>query len=987
MEPTKPSDQPSGGKPTPLSQERSPAAGPGSCPGGGPGVPAAPTCGDERIFVQGARQHNLKNLNVCVPRDKLVVVTGLSGSGKSSLAFDTIYAEGQRRYVESLSAYARQFLEQMEKPDVDAIEGLPPTIAIHQRRGGFSPRSTVATATEIHDYLRLLYARAGTAFCPRCGKEIRQQRTEQIVDHVLSLASGTRLVILAPLVRGQRGEHKDVIRNIVADGFVRVRIDGHMHEVRDVPDLAKSKRHTIEAVVDRLVVKEASRARLTDSVEQALRMTDGLAVVSHELPSGDWKNVLYSERYACTRCNISFEELTPRLFSFNSPYGACPRCHGLGTCLEFDEDLIIPDEDRSLAEGAVAPWREGPRRYRAFYQEALARFVRDFGVDGDRPVGELPRRVREVLLHGGTLPRKGGDTAEAPEAWEGVLPSLRTLAEDSRSAYVQRWLEGFMSEQPCPACRGARLRPEALAVRVSDRAIHEITAMSVDEASRFFESMRLEGEKQTITRQVLLEIRNRLKFMQDVGIGYLTLDRSSDSLSGGEAQRIRLATQVGSGLVGVCYVLDEPTIGLHARDNRRLLATLARLRDLGNTVLVVEHDEDTIRAADYILDMGPGAGEHGGQIVAQGTLEEIERAPDSLTGRYLAGCVTIPVPKKRRRTSRKRVVQVLGARANNLKNIDIAIPLGCLVCITGVSGSGKSTLVAQTLVPALRRKLYGSREKPGAHRRLAGADRVDRVIEIDQSPIGRTPRSNAATYTKVFDLIRRVFAQTREAKVRGYRPGRFSFNVKGGRCEACQGQGVRKVEMHFLPDVYVTCKECKGSRFSRETLEIAYRARSIADVLEMRVSEAVKFFENFPRIVEQLATLEAVGMGYITLGQNSTTLSGGEAQRVRLAAELGKRSTGRTLYVLDEPTTGLHFADIQRLLDVLNRLVDLGNTVLVVEHNYEVIKSADWVIDLGPEGGDLGGYAIAQGTPEAVSQVQASYTGQYLKHYLDGRSA
>ena len=962
-----------------------------------PTAPApVPGNGDECILVQGARQHNLKNLNVCIPRDKLVVVTGLSGSGKSSLAFDTIYAEGQRRYVESLSAYARQFLEQMEKPDVDAIEGLPPTIAIHQRRGGFSPRSTVATATEIHDYLRLLYARVGTPFCPKCGREIRQQRTEQIVGHVLGLASGTRLMILAPLVRGQRGEHKDVIRSIVADGFVRVRIDGHMHEVRDVPDLAKSKRHTIEAVVDRLVAKEASRARLSDSVEQALRMSDGVVVVSHELASGEWKSVLYSERYACTRCNISFEELTPRLFSFNSPYGACPRCHGLGTYQEFDESLILPDEERTLAQGAIAPWKAGPRRYRMFYLEALARFVRDFGVDENTPIEDLPRRVREALLYGGQAARPpsdgapsrgGGAREDVAEPWEGVLPSLRRLSETAKSTYVRRWIEGYMSEQPCPACKGARLRPEAQAVRVGDRAIHEVTAMSIDAAAQFFASLQLDAEKQTIARQVLFEIRNRLRFMQDVGIAYLTLDRSSDSLSGGEAQRIRLATQVGSGLVGVCYILDEPTIGLHARDNRRLLGTLERLRDLGNTVLVVEHDEETIREADYILDMGPGAGEHGGEVVAQGTLRQIELAPQSLTGRYLAGCVTIPVPGKRRRASRKRAIQVLGARENNLKDLDVAIPLGCLVCVTGVSGSGKSTLVAQTLVPALRRKLFGSREKPGAHRRLTGVDRIDRVIEIDQSPIGRTPRSNAATYTKVFDLVRRVFAQTREAKVRGYGPGRFSFNVKGGRCETCQGQGVRKVEMHFLPDVYVTCQECKGMRFSRETLEIAYRTKSIADVLEMRVSEALGFFENFPRIVEQLATLDAVGLGYITLGQNSTTLSGGEAQRVKLAAELGKRSTGRTVYVLDEPTTGLHFADIQRLLDVLNRLVDLGNTVLVVEHNFEVIKSADWVIDLGPEGGDAGGQIVAEGTPEDVAKVAVSYTGQYLTRYLKGNGA
>jgi excinuclease ABC subunit A len=934
--------------------------------------------GDETIVVQGARQHNLKNLDFVIPRDRLVVVTGLSGSGKSSLAFDTIYAEGQRRYVESLSSYARQFLEQMEKPDVDAIEGLPPTIAIHQRRGGFSPRSTVATATEIHDYLRLLYARVGTAYCPKCGKEIRQQRPEQIVDAVLALPSGTRLMVLAPLVRGQRGEHKDVIRSIVADGFVRVRVDSVLYEVRDVPDLAKSRRHTIEAVIDRLVAKEAARSRLTESVEQALRMSDGIVIVCHETPGGDWANTLYSERYACVKCNVSFEELTPRLFSFNSPYGACPQCHGLGTVLEFDEDLIVPDADRSLAHGAVAPWREGPRRYRGFFKEALARFVRDFGVDETRPLAKLPKRVAQALVHGGRPRTKGS------EEWEGVLPALRRLGETARSVHVRRWLQEFMTEQRCPACRGARLRPEARAVQVAGRTLHEITALSVDEAAALFEGLRLDPVREEIARQVLAEIRHRLRFMQDVGIAYLTLDRSSDSLSGGEAQRIRLATQVGSGLVGVCYVLDEPTIGLHARDNRRLLDTLLRLRDLGNTVLVVEHDEETIRAADYILDMGPGAGAHGGEIVAAGTLADILASPQSLTGRYLAHLETIPVPKKRRKASRRKAITLRGARENNLRAIDVSIPLGCLVCVTGVSGSGKSTLVAQTLVPALRRKLYAARIKPGAHRGLAGADQVDRVIEVDQSPIGRTPRSNAATYTKVFDMIRRVFAATREAKVRGYGPGRFSFNVKGGRCEACQGQGVNKVEMHFLPDVYVTCQECGGTRFARETLEILYRHKSIADVLEMRVSEAVAFFENFPRITEQLATLDAVGLGYIALGQNSTTLSGGEAQRVKLAAELGKHATGRTLYVLDEPTTGLHFADIRRLLDVLNRLVDLGNTVVVVEHNFEVIKSADWVIDLGPEGGDAGGLIVAQGPPELIARCAESHTGRYLKAYLNG---
>jgi len=975
---------------------------PADADGVGPGGPAPPhaprtgeaaappppaAVGDEAIRIHGARQHNLKNLDLAIPRDRLVVITGLSGSGKSSLAFDTIYAEGQRRYVESLSAYARQFLEQMEKPDVDAIEGLPPTIAIHQRRGGFSPRSTVATATEIHDYLRLLFARVGTAYCPTCGREIRPQRAEQIVDRVMGLPRGTRLMVLAPLVRGQRGEHKDVIRNIVADGFVRVRIDRQMYEIREVPDLDRRRRHTIEAVVDRLIVKKPARDRLADSVRQALRMSDGLVVICHETPSGEWTNTLYSERYACTKCNVSLEELTPRLFSFNSPYGACPECHGLGTLQALDEDLIVPDPDRSLAGGAIAPWHRGPRRYRSFYGEALDHFVREFGVDKTAPFRKLPKRVRKVLLRGGTLKRAAG-SGPAPDAeWEGVIPSLERLGQETRSASVKRWLGAFMSPQPCPACGGARLRPEARAVRIDEKPIHEITAMSIQEAAAFFEGLRLAGAKQTIARQVLAEIRNRLRFLLDVGVEYLTLDRSSDSLSGGEAQRIRLATQVGSGLVGVCYVLDEPTIGLHARDNHRLLGTLCRLRDLGNTVMVVEHDEDTIRTADHIVDMGPGAGARGGRVVTQGTVEEVSASPDSLTGHYLAGHEAIAVPETRRRARKRHSVRLYGAAENNLQKINVTVPLGCLVCVTGVSGSGKSTLVTQTLVPALKRRLYASRVKPGAHRRLSGVEKIDRVIEIDQSPIGRTPRSNAATYTKVFDHIRRVFARTREAKVRGYGPGRFSFNTRGGRCEACQGQGVRKVEMHFLPDVYVTCKACKGTRFNRETLEIAYRGKTIADVLRMRVSEAVRFFENFQRIVHKLETLQAVGLGYIELGQNSTTLSGGEAQRVKLSAELGKRSTGKTLYVLDEPTTGLHFADIQRLLDVLNRLVDMGNTVLVVEHNYEVIKSADWIIDLGPEGGADGGRIVAEGTPEDVAQSQESHTARYLARHLNGETS
>jgi excinuclease ABC subunit A len=943
---------------------------------------------DTSIWVQGARTHNLKNLTVRIPRDKLIVVTGLSGSGKSSLAFDTVYAEGQRRYVESLSAYARQFLQQMEKPDVQAIEGLPPTIAIQQRRSSFSPRSTVATATQIHDFLRLLYARVGTAYCPKCGREIRQQRPEEIVSRVLRLPRGTRLMVLAPLVRGQRGEHKEVLRGVVADGFLRVRVDGRMHEARDVPDLSRGRRHTIEAVVDRLVAKPAARGRLAESVETALRMSDGLVLVSHETERGSWRHTLYSERYACTKCDISFEELTPRLFSFNSPYGACPTCHGIGTVAEFDEDLIVPDPEKSLAEGALAAWRSGPRRYRRFFEDAMDRFVRDFQVDPDTPFEDLPKRKRKALLRGGKPPRKGRDaTGRSAERWEGVIPSLRDLNEPDASARIKRWLRQFMTRQPCPDCRGARVRDEARAVRLGGKAIHEICAMSVDGAATFSAELELTARQTEIARQVLAEIRTRLRFMQDVGIGYLTLDRTADSLSGGEAQRIRLATQVGSGLVGVCYILDEPTIGLHARDTQRLMATLVKLRDLGNTVLVVEHDEATIRGADHVIDMGPGAGAHGGKIVAEGPPAHISESEGSLTGQYLDHRLRIPVPERRRKASRRRAVRVVGARENNLRNLMVSFPLGSLVCVTGVSGSGKSTLVTQTLAPALRRKVTGSREKPGAHRHLVGYEKIERVIEIDQSPIGRTPRSNAATYTKVFDRIRRVFAKTREAKVRGYGPSRFSFNVKGGRCEACQGQGVLKLEMNFLPDVYVTCRDCGGTRYNRETLEITYRGRTIADVLDMRVAEALEFFDSFPRIVALLGTLDAVGLGYIALGQNSTTLSGGEAQRVKLAAELGKRSTGRTLYVLDEPTTGLHFADIQRLLDVLNRLVDMGNTVVVIEHNYEVIKCADWVIDLGPEGGEEGGRVVASGPPEKIAAAEDSYTGRYLAAHLNGEES
>jgi len=932
------------------------------------------------IHIFGAREHNLADIDVSIPREKLVVVTGLSGSGKSSLAFDTIYAEGQRKYVESLSAYARQFLEQMQKPNVEHIEGLPPTIAIEQRSAGSNPRSTVATTTEIYDYLRLLFARIGTPYCYKCGKQIHSQPVSKIVDTVLSWPEGGRIMILAPLVRGQKGVHKEVFQRIQKEGFVRVRLDGVIYDIREVPSLEdqKYKKHTIEAVIDRLVVKPQVRTRLADSIELGLKLADGLVIVTRESGDDKWQDELFSEKYACPDCGVSLAELEPRMFSFNSPYGACRECDGLGTILEFDPDLIVPDPNLSLSKGAIDAWRHCGKRMNIYYARLLRRFCRNFSVSPDTPFKELPAKIRTILMNGTTARDEN-----TYGAWfEGVIPNLNYRWENTSSDFVKEQLHKYLSEQPCRACGGGRLRPEALAVKIADKNIQAITAMSIEQAYDFFENLDLSGEKRLIAEQVLKEIRHRLTFMVDVGLGYLTLDRKSGTLSGGEAQRIRLATQVGSGLVGVCYVLDEPTIGLHQRDNAKLIRTLKRLRDLGNTVIVVEHDEQTIMAADHVIDMGPGPGAHGGRIVVEGPAEKVINCTASITGDYLSGRSQIEMPANRRSIDPGYCIELKGAAENNLKRINVKFPLGGFVCVTGVSGSGKSTLVTQTLLAALKRRLYKSRVKPGKHSSIAGTGRIDKVIEIDQSPIGRTPRSNPATYVGVFSHIRTLFSQTREARIRGYKPGRFSFNVKGGRCEACQGQGTKKIEMHFMPDVYITCEECKGTRYNPETLDIRYRDKNIADVLDMRVEEALTFFENFPKVKQLLKALNDVGLGYMTLGQSSTTLSGGEAQRVKLASELGKTATGRTLYILDEPTTGLHFADIHNLLNVLNRLVDMGNTVIVIEHNLEVVKCADYIIDLGPEGGEAGGEVVATGTPEQIAANKKSYTAGYLAEKL-----
>jgi excinuclease ABC subunit A len=910
-------------------------------------------------------------------------VTGVSGSGKSSLAFDTIFAEGQRRYVESLSAYARQFLEQMPKPNVERIEGLTPTIAIEQRSGVANPRSTVATTTEIYDYLRLLYARVGKPHCPKCGRPVARQSAEEIVDVILGRPEGARVQILACLVRGRKGEHRDVIAAAKREGFVRLRIDGRIVDAREVSGLDKKRKHEIEAVVDRLVVRPGIRSRLTDSVETALKLGDGLIIAAHETASGsgEFADALYSELYACPVCSISFEELAPRMFSFNSPYGACPACGGLGTRMELDPDLIVPDPTRSLRDGAIEAWRRGGRRMNIFYNRVVNKFARDFRVSAWTPFEKLPEEIQGILLHG-----TDDDEAEKHGAeFEGVIPNLERRFESTDSDFVKRRIHEYMSALPCPKCKGARLKPESLAVLVGGRSVHDATRDTIGKALASFRSLRLEGTDAEIAAPILKEVRERLNFLVDVGLAYLTLDRASGTLAGGEAQRLRLASQVGSRLVGVTYVLDEPTIGLHARDNMKLIATLSALRDLGNTVIVVEHDEAMIRAADHVVDLGPGAGAHGGEVVAQGRPRDVERSEASLTGAYLSRRLEITTPAERRPVHSGRVVTVRGAQENNLKGIDVEFPLGVFTCVTGVSGSGKSSLVTEILYKGLARVMNRARAKPGRHARILGTGQLDKVIEIDQSPIGRTPRSNPATYTGVFDEVRSLFAKLPEAEIRGYRPGRFSFNVKGGRCEACEGQGTTLIEMHFLPDVYVRCEACRGRRYNRETLEIRYRGKNVAEVLDMSIGDALAFFRNIPRLREGLQTLVDVGLGYMALGQSSTTLSGGEAQRVKLASELGKRATGRTLYVLDEPTTGLHFADISKLLDVLKRLVEMGNTVVVIEHNFDVVKTADWIIDLGPEGGESGGRVVAEGTPEEVARAKGSYTGEFLAKVLGVR--
>jgi len=940
------------------------------------------------ITITGAAEHNLKTINLSIPRDQLVVITGISGSGKSSLAFDTIYAEGRRKYVESLSAYARQFLEQMQKPSVGDISGLPPTIAIEQRSASSNPRSTVATTTEIYDYFRLLFARAGQPHCWVCGREITSQHSSQIVESILTHPEGTKIQVCAPLVRGKKGEHKDILANVQREGFVRVRVDGTILDVRNVPELDKNKKHDIAAVVDRLILKQGVRIRLADSIETALKLAEGMLLVLLQDPeadkenggNGNWEEVVYSEKFACPEHpEASLEELSPRLFSFNSPYGACKSCDGLGTILEFDPELIVPDKTVSLENGAIDAWRKGGKRMNIFYNRLIKRFCRRAGVSKSIPYDELPAELKRVLMYGTTEE----DRDQYGLSFEGVIPNLARRWKNTTSDYVKARLHGYLSEQPCQSCQGARLRPEAVAVTVGGKNVCELTGLSIEKAQKFFSKLKLDEERTIIAEQILKEIKARLKFMVDVGLGYLTLDRISSTLAGGEAQRIRLATQVGSGLVGVCYVLDEPTIGLHNRDNDRLLGILQKLARIGNSVLVVEHDEDIIRAADHIVDIGPAAGKHGGRLVAQGTLEDIIACEESLTGQYLGGKKSIRLPIKRRKYNLRKCIEVKGAAENNLKAIDVKFPLGVFVCVTGVSGSGKSTLVNQILLRAMKRRLYQSREKPGKHKNVLGTSQIDKVIEIDQSPIGKTPRSNPATYTGAFDQIRKLFSMTREAKIRGYKPGRFSFNVKGGRCESCAGQGTKKIEMHFLPDVYVTCQDCKGTRYNRETLQVTYKGKSIADVLDMRTEDAVDFFSSFPAIVRILKTLTDVGLGYVQLGQSSTTLSGGEAQRVKLSAELGKAATGHTLYLLDEPTTGLHFADIQNLLNVLQRLCDMGNTVVVIEHNLDVIKIADYIIDLGPEGGDGGGTVVVAGPPEEIVKNAKSYTARFLRPKLE----
>jgi excinuclease ABC subunit A len=931
---------------------------------------------EESLIVRGAREHNLRNIDVTIPRDRLTVITGLSGSGKSSLAFDTIYAEGQRRYVESLSAYARQFLGLMEKPDVDSIEGLSPAISIEQKSAGHNPRSTVGTVTEIYDYLRLLYARAGTPHCHNCGRPVERQSAGQIADTILTWPEGTKIEILAPLVRGRKGEFRELFEAARKQGFVRAIVDGDLIEVADPPKLNRRMNHNISVIVDRLVVRPEDRGRLNDSVETALKLAEGLVEIHRQ---DDRSPHIFSEKYGCPDCGISLPELEPRHFSFNSPFGACPACGGLGSRREVSEELILGDASISILEGVVLPWGE-PDGY--LKKVILPGLAKQFDFNLNSPWGKLSAEVRDKLLYG-TGGKSGQRVDGSGTSWEGIISNIQRRYDETESDSVRLELEQFMQPQPCTTCGGRRLKPESLAVTLAGRNIGDLVQLSITDALEFFENVPVRnngkpGLDPEIAAPILKEVRERLRFLNDVGLEYLTLGRSAESLSGGEAQRIRLATQIGSRLVGVLYILDEPSIGLHQRDNARLLNTLRQLRDLGNTVIVVEHDEETMEAADHLIDLGPGAGKHGGLVIAAGTVDEVRNHPDSITGRYLRGEAEIPVPEVRRRRNPDRVIRIEGAREHNLRNLDVEIPLGLFVAVTGVSGSGKSTLIEDILHQSMARYFYRARVIPGAHKRITGLEHLDKVIDIDQSPIGRTPRSNPATYTGLFTPIRELFAELPEAKIRGYGPGRFSFNVKGGRCEACEGDGLVKIEMHFLPDVYVPCDVCKGKRYNRETLEVRFRGLSIADVLEQTVEDALAFFENQPRVRQKLQTLFDVGLGYIHLGQSATTLSGGEAQRVKLAAELSKRDTGRTFYILDEPTTGLHFEDVRMLLTVLHRLVDRGNTVLVIEHNLDVIKTADWIIDLGPEGGLRGGDVVAAGTPEDVAEVKQSYTGQYL---------
>lgn len=936
----------------------------------------------EKIVIKGARAHNLKNIDVTIPRDKFVVLTGLSGSGKSSLAFDTIYAEGQRRYVESLSAYARQFLGQMDKPDVDSIEGLSPAISIDQKTTSRNPRSTVGTVTEIYDYLRLLFARVGKPHCPKHDTEISAQTVEQMVDRLMEYPERTKMQILAPLIQGRKGEHTKLFEDVRKQGFVRVRVNGEIRDLSEDIELEKNKKHTIEVVVDRIVIKEGAQSRVADSLETALKLADGKIIVDVI----DQEELLFSQKLACPQCGFSMNELEPRMFSFNSPFGACPACDGLGLKLEVDPDLVIPDRSKSISGGVIEPWESSTSNY---YEQLLLSVCNHFDIDREAPFDKLPKEHQEIILFGNTKEKfrfvyesEFGSKRDSEIYFEGVVNNLQRRYIESTSDYVREMLEQYMSQKACPSCKGKRLRPEVLAVKINGENIAYVTDLSVRDSLNFFEQIQLSEKDMTIARLILKEVRSRLGFLCDVGLDYLSLGRAAGTLSGGEAQRIRLATQIGSSLMGVLYILDEPSIGLHQRDNSRLIRTLEHMRDLGNTLIVVEHDEDTMLASDYIIDIGPGAGVHGGKVVAVGTPKEVMANEHSLTGQYLSGRRFIPVPIERRKPNGKWI-EVKGASENNLKNLSAKFPLGVFTCVTGVSGSGKSTLVNEILHKALARDLNRAKAKPGAYKKMEGLEHLDKVIDIDQSPIGRTPRSNPATYTGVFDDIRDVFASTNEAKVRGYKKGRFSFNVKGGRCEACHGDGIIKIEMHFLPDVYVPCEVCKGKRYNRETMEVKYKGKNIANVLEMTVEDGVEFFKNIPRIHRKLQTLLDVGLGYMKLGQPATTLSGGEAQRVKLASELHRRSNGRTLYILDEPTTGLHIHDIDRLLKVLQRLVDAGDSVLVIEHNLDVIKTADYLIDLGPEGGDKGGTLVATGTPEVVSKVEASYTGQYLRPILE----